>query len=29
MVPDQEELEKFAKKQNIPGCFEELCQNEV
>eukprot|EP00057_Strongylocentrotus_purpuratus_P023209 XP_011677683.1 PREDICTED: long-chain-fatty-acid--CoA ligase 5-like [Strongylocentrotus purpuratus] len=28
MVPDQEELEKFAKKQNIPGCFEELCQNE-
>nr|XP_054773585.1 long-chain-fatty-acid--CoA ligase 5-like [Lytechinus pictus] len=28
MVPDQEELEKFAKKHKIPGCFEELCQNE-
>ncbi|XP_071505377.1 long-chain-fatty-acid--CoA ligase 5-like [Diadema antillarum] len=28
-IPDKEELEKFAKQNNIPGTFEDLCQNKI
>ena len=28
-MPDEEELLAWAHKHNVPGTFEELCQNEV
>ena len=29
IVPDEEELTAWAKKNNVEGTFEELCGNEV
>ena len=29
VVPDEEELMTWAKKNNVPGTFDALCKNEV